>query len=262
MFGDLGHGSIIFAIGLILILFKDKLEASGDATLKSVVKGRYFFTLMGFFACYAGILYNEFFSFPMNLFGTCYADAPTDLDPTFTTVYYNEKYPSNPLYYSDGTTLVNDISCSSWGYAREQKNSDGNFCVYPFGMDPVWKLSEYDIQEFNGVKMKLSVILGVMLMELGIICKMVNASYRKSLIEKIEAIAMFLMLFLLFGMMDILIFAKWLYPTDIDAQGTVMFNPDYFSQFANAEEVTSPCVPCDGNVMTNECSYTFEASEA
>lgn len=77
--------------------------------------------------------------------------------------------------------------------------------------------------------MKLSVILGVMLMELGIICKMVNARYRKASIEMVEAIAMFLMLFLLFGMMDILIFAKWLYPSDIDASGTVEWNAEYFS---------------------------------
>jgi V-type H+-transporting ATPase subunit a len=122
------------------------------------------------------------------------------------------------------------------------QNDDGKFCVYPFGMDPVWKLSEYDIQEFNGVKMKLSVILGVMLMELGIICKMVNARYRKNSIEMLEAIAMFLMLFLLFGMMDILIFAKWLYPTNIDATGTVEWNKDYFAGQTKADDLPA-CVP-------------------
>jgi len=97
MFGDLGHGSIIFMFGLILILWKDKLEATGDATIKGVLKGRYFFTMMGFFACYAGILYNEFFSFPMNLFGSCYADTPTYLDETFTSEYYNAH--NTPLTY-------------------------------------------------------------------------------------------------------------------------------------------------------------------
>jgi V-type H+-transporting ATPase subunit a len=232
--------------GLILIMFKDKLEAAGDPGLKTVVKGRYFFALMGFFACYAGLLYNEFFSFPMNLFGTCYGKTPMPLDDQFLYTYT----------FDNNTEFL--VNCSAWGYPREAKNDDGNFCVYPFGMDPVWKLSEYDIQEFNGVKMKLSVILGVMLMELGIICKMVNAKYRGSTIEMIEAIAMFLMLFLLFGMMDILIFAKWLYPTNIDATAeSVTFHKEYFD--ADESLLTSaPCVPSTDDVMG---SYTFVASQ-
>lgn len=30
--------------------------------------------LMGFFATYNGLVYNEFFAIPMDLFGSCYGD--------------------------------------------------------------------------------------------------------------------------------------------------------------------------------------------
>lgn len=156
---------------------------------KQLSSVRYFMFSLGFFACFVGLLYNEFFSFPLDLFGSCYGAEPEYL---------------NPQYNTDNETL------SGWGYMRESLE-----CTYPFGMDPVWKLSELDIQMFNGVKMKISVILGVFLMELGICCKMVNAAYRNKGVEMCEAVAMFLMLFLLFGFMDILIFVKWLIPMDI-----------------------------------------------
>ena len=30
------------------------------------------FVMMGFFATYCGFIYNDFISFPLNLFGSCY----------------------------------------------------------------------------------------------------------------------------------------------------------------------------------------------
>jgi V-type H+-transporting ATPase subunit a len=33
---------------------------------------RYFFFLLGFMASYCGIIYNEFFALPMNIFDSCY----------------------------------------------------------------------------------------------------------------------------------------------------------------------------------------------
>jgi V-type H+-transporting ATPase subunit a len=69
MFGDLGHGSILFFFASVLVLGKDKLK---DSPLAVLLPYRYMFLVMGFMASYCGWLYNEFFALPMNLFPSCY----------------------------------------------------------------------------------------------------------------------------------------------------------------------------------------------
>lgn len=65
--------------------------------------------------------------------------------------------------------------------------------------------------------MKLSVIFGVFHMSMGIIIKGTNAIYfRKWAVLICEVFAGFIILFALFGWMDILIFLKWFYPLDIE----------------------------------------------
>ncbi len=60
--------------------------------------------------------------------------------------------------------------------------------------------------------MKLSVIFGVFHMSMGIIIKGTNAIYfRKWAVLICEVFAGFIILFALFGWMDILIFLKWFY---------------------------------------------------
>lgn len=68
MFGDYGHGSLIFALGLVLTLGADCLEKHVGALLKF----RYLLLMMGFFSMYNGLLYNEFFAIPNDWFGSCY----------------------------------------------------------------------------------------------------------------------------------------------------------------------------------------------
>jgi len=70
MFGDIGHGSIILVLGLVLVFNADDLKKSKD--FKGLAMVRYIFLLMGFFAVYCGFVYNEFFSIPLSLFSTCY----------------------------------------------------------------------------------------------------------------------------------------------------------------------------------------------
>jgi len=79
--------------------------------------------MMGFFAVYMGLIYNDCMSFSLSLFGeSCYSEA------------------------EDG------------GNKLAKKDLD---CVYPFGMDPIWLTAENDIVFYNSFKMKTSVILGV-----------------------------------------------------------------------------------------------------
>ena len=87
-----------------------------------LLKARYLFLTMGFFATYCGFIYNDMMAMPLNLFGSCYENIPG-----------SEK----------GVTLKPD-------------------CVYPFGFDPKWYVSPNELAFFNSFKMKMAVILGVL----------------------------------------------------------------------------------------------------
>lgn len=71
MFGDIGHGLLLFLFGIYLIIYKDNLN-KGDSALKPALKARYLLTMMGFFAFFNGWMYNDFLSMPLGVFGTCY----------------------------------------------------------------------------------------------------------------------------------------------------------------------------------------------
>jgi V-type H+-transporting ATPase subunit a len=69
MFGDMGHGLILLIVGLSLVFFNDNLKGG---SMDTVLKARYLLLLMGFFATYNGLIYNEAFAIPIDFFGSCY----------------------------------------------------------------------------------------------------------------------------------------------------------------------------------------------
>lgn len=69
MFGDMGHGSILLFFGLFLTLMGHRLDKT---PLGGVVPFRYFVLLMGICSVYCGLMYNEFFAFPTQIFKSCY----------------------------------------------------------------------------------------------------------------------------------------------------------------------------------------------
>lgn len=71
MFGDIGHGFLLFLGGLYLCLRKESIYEMNQSLLP-LLKARYMFVLMGFFATYCGFIYNDMMSMPLNLFGSCY----------------------------------------------------------------------------------------------------------------------------------------------------------------------------------------------
>lgn len=127
MFGDIGHGALLFLIGTYFCLKKDIILLNSP-NLIMLVKARYLLLLMGAFALYCGLIYNDFMSLPMNFFGSCY-----------TNVY--DKSTSNKE--ADYTVIA-------------EKD-----CVYPFGVDPKWYVSKNELSFLNSLKMKIAVILGV-----------------------------------------------------------------------------------------------------
>lgn len=72
MFGDIGHGGMLFLFGLYLIWNADNIKEDSESSLKPLVEMRYLLTIMGFFGTYSGFIYNEFLALPWDLFGTCY----------------------------------------------------------------------------------------------------------------------------------------------------------------------------------------------
>ncbi len=71
MFGDIMHGGVLFIYGLYLLKNYEKLKEN-KSVLMPFLPLRFLFTLMGFFAFFAGWIYNDFASIPLDIFGSCF----------------------------------------------------------------------------------------------------------------------------------------------------------------------------------------------
>lgn len=65
MFGDVGHGLLLLALGIYLVFFLNK-------PLSNLNKIKYMIFMMGIFSVSCGFIYNEFFSFPLVFLESCY----------------------------------------------------------------------------------------------------------------------------------------------------------------------------------------------
>jgi len=63
MFGDIGHGGMLFIFAIIICIFADQIKKIEG--MEYLVRMRYMLLLMGFFATYMGVLYNDFMSIPL-----------------------------------------------------------------------------------------------------------------------------------------------------------------------------------------------------
>jgi V-type H+-transporting ATPase subunit a len=70
MFGDIGHGGVVLALSIWLLV-----SDSAKKLIPDVHKVRYLIFMMGVFSFYSGWIYNEFFALPFNVFGSCYEKA-------------------------------------------------------------------------------------------------------------------------------------------------------------------------------------------
>ena len=115
---------------------------------------------------------------------------------TFCGLVYND-FMSMPVYF--------------WNTCYNSEFKLLPDCVYPFGIDPSWYIAHNELTFFNSLKMKLSVILGVAHMSLGIFLKGANACYQKDFLTFFnEFIPQILLMLSLFGYMDFMIIKKWL----------------------------------------------------
>lgn len=168
MFGDIGHGLILFLFGMYLCIFADSIKENKKSLIFNFIKVRYLIILMGFFAFYCGWIYNDFLSLPLPIFTSCYQEKSTKV-------------------------------------IREDRN-----CVYPFGVDPVWRISKNELAFYNSYKMKISVIIGVIHMIFGIVLKGLNELHFKNKIGLFfEFLPQLCFFGILFGYMIVMIFIKW-----------------------------------------------------
>ncbi|XP_075232016.1 V-type ATPase subunit a family protein Vha100-2 isoform X2 [Lycorma delicatula] len=186
MFGDAGHGIILAAFGVYMVLNEKKLLAkrSTNEIWNIFFGGRYIILLMGLFSIYTGLIYNDIFSKSVNVFGSCWRVTSYNL----STIMSNDHLTLNPS-------------------AEDYKQKP-----YPFGLDPVWQLAASNkIIFMNSFKMKLSIIFGVVHMIFGVSLSVVNhIHFKKKINILLEFLPQMIFLVLLFFYMVALMFMKWI----------------------------------------------------
>jgi len=175
MFGDVGHGLLVLIFALYLVCNERKFNNMSEADMGEMLswpwEGRYVLLLMGCFSIYCGFIYNDTFGLMMDLFGTAYEDAS----------------------------------------AGESKARMAPGAVYPFGLDPAWHKASNELSFANSYKMKLSIILGVLQMLLGLFCSLLNATHFQSEIDIwCEFVPQVIFMLSVFGYLCFAIVYKWL----------------------------------------------------
>ena len=248
MYGDIGHGLFLFLAGCTL-LWNEK--ANDNAKLgemgEGMHAGRYMITMMGFFAVYAGLIYNDCFSLGINFFGSRYQFEGQE----------------------NGEVEEGDVAYLKGAFGSEES-------VYPFGLDPIWHVASNELLFFNSFKMKLSVIFGIIQMFSGTCLKGLNAIYFNEPLDFLyEFIPMAVFAASLFIYMVFMIFLKWsinwnsrmLSATCLDPYGSTWNSSDYEGPWedCNNENGDGTCTPwglaCDGSETTaDKCPLNFGGS--
>jgi len=178
MFGDVGHGVLMFLAALAMVLYEKRLANYKNEIFEMIFTGRYVILLMGAFSIFTGLVYNDCFSKPLNL---------------FTQGTYNFRNVGN---------------ATEPGFAQQVGEHTGK--VYAFGMDPVWVSAENKLIFQNSYKMKMSVVIGVIHMLFGTIISFFNYWHFKSIGELfVVFIPELLYMGSIFGYLTFAIIYKW-----------------------------------------------------
>ncbi len=174
MFGDVGHGVMLLIPALLLCVFEGRLKRNKNL--------------------------GEIFGM---MFRARYLLVLMALCSIYMGFLYNEFY-ALPMWGWRSTwkpTTPPSAYLASTGVA------------FPFGVDPAWKSSANELQFYNSLKMKLSIIVAYFHMMLGICMHAKNALYFKRPYDfYFEFIPRAVFLTCIIGYMVLLIFWKWLTP--------------------------------------------------
>jgi len=204
MYGDMFHGFMLLCFGGFLTFFNESLKHTAIGVLSSA---RYMLLMMGVFAFFCGLCYNDFASIPVWI-STCFERSSDELGET-ENVEWTQK----------------------------------DDCVYSIGVDPIWFLANNELTFINNMKMKMSVIFGVAQMSLGIFMKAFNSvHFKRPLDFFFEFLPQITLLWALFGWMNVLIIVKWLTPWGQDgnniseAPGIITIMIQMFLGFGEVDE--------------------------
>eukprot|EP00529_Nitzschia_sp_RCC80_P004738 CAMPEP_0113505270 /NCGR_PEP_ID=MMETSP0014_2-20120614/35213_1 /TAXON_ID=2857 /ORGANISM="Nitzschia sp." /LENGTH=911 /DNA_ID=CAMNT_0000400543 /DNA_START=18 /DNA_END=2753 /DNA_ORIENTATION=+ /assembly_acc=CAM_ASM_000159 len=243
MYGDVGHGMFLFLNGLSLVWNERVNEhAKNGEMAEGMHQARYMLVMMGFFAVYAGLIYNDCFSLGLNFFGSRWEFA-------------GQEYGS----VEDGA-----VAAPTAPYGSDES-------VYPFGLDPVWHVTSNELLFFNSFKMKLSVTFGIFQMFLGTCLKGLNAIYFNERLDFLfEFIPMVVFAVSLFMYMVFLIFLKWSIDWNSRMLSATCLDPsgdDWDSSWTTCDTSAGNglCTPwgysCQGNDSTaDKCPLNYGGS--
>ncbi|NXK85849.1 VPP2 ATPase, partial [Formicarius rufipectus] len=209
MFGDLGHGLLMFLFALLAVLYENhpRLKRSQNEIMKMLFEGRYVILLMGLFSIYTGLIYNDCFSKSINIFGSGW-----NVSAMFEQVWRIEDLKSHRFLALD-------------------PNISGVYNgAYPFGIDPIWNLASNRLTFLNSFKMKMSVIFGVAHMTFGVVLGLFNHLHFKKMYNiYLVFIPELLFMMSIFGYLVFMIFFKWLAYSAEDSTSA----PSILIQFIN-----------------------------
>ncbi|NWH59269.1 VPP3 ATPase, partial [Geococcyx californianus] len=224
MFGDVGHGLVMFLFALWMVLYENSpsLQQGSNEIWQTFFEGRYLILLMGAFSIYTGFIYNECFSKATVIFPSAWSVAAMANHSSWSSAYL-ATHPS--------LTLDPNVTGVFQG-------------PYPFGIDPVsvpwdagwdlqlvarsltflspwqiWSLATNHLNFLNSFKMKMSVVLGIVHMGFGVLLGVFNHVHfqqRHRLV--LEFLPEMVFLLALFGYLVFLIFYKWIKFSSADSR--------------------------------------------
>uniref|UniRef100_A0A0A9YYC6 V-type proton ATPase subunit a n=2 Tax=Lygus hesperus TaxID=30085 RepID=A0A0A9YYC6_LYGHE len=215
MFGDLGHGFILFLFAAWMVMFEQSLgrKKSTNEIWNIFFGGRYIILLMGLFSMYTGFIYNDIFSKSMNIFGSSWK-----------------------INYDESTIEGNDF------LTLNPNGSDYTQEPYPMGVDPVWQLADNKIIFSNSYKMKLSIIIGVLHMIFGVCLSVANYIHNKQAIYILFDFLpqVLFLLFLFFYMVFMMFFKFFKYSAANPLKSSEQCAPSVLIMFINMVLMSKP----------------------
>ncbi|OIV99351.1 hypothetical protein TanjilG_17161 [Lupinus angustifolius] len=106
---------------------------------------------------------------------------------------------------------------------------------YPFGVDPSWRGSRSELPFLNSLKMKMSILFGVVHMNLGIMLSYFNAHFFGNSVDiRYQFVPQMIFLNSLFGYLSLLIVVKWCTGSQADLYHVMIYM--FLSPFDNLGE--------------------------